>query len=170
MWAFPETIPALLEQRARVARGAAWLAFEESTWTLGEGAAEVDRYAVASGGSFRAMRRDLLRWQWELYAQGHTHRWNLVLHAFTNPLFQSGTIAALSGPFTSWAVVLGGAIAMVVAVALQGRGHKLEATAPVPFADPLDAVARIFVEQWITFPRFVLSGAFRRALRAATMP
>jgi uncharacterized protein len=30
---------------------------------------------------------------------------------------------------------------------------------------PIDAVTRIFLEQWITFPRFVLSGAWIRALR-----
>jgi hypothetical protein len=36
---------------------------------------------------------------------------------------------------------------------------------PVPFAGPVDVVSRIFAEQLITFPRFVLSGQFARAWR-----
>ena len=36
-----------------------------------------------------------------------------------------------------------------------------------PFTSPANAVARIFCEQWITFPRFVLSGGWYRALRTA---
>jgi hypothetical protein len=51
-------------------------------------------------------------------------------------------------------------------MAVQGRGHRLEKNAPVPFRGPLDVLARIFVEQWVTFPRFVLSGGFARAWRA----
>jgi len=48
-------------------------------------------------------------------------------------------------------------------VVAQGRGHKLETTAPAPFRGPADVAARLFVEQWITFPRFVFSGQFARA-------
>ena len=56
---------------------------------------------------------------------------------------------------------------VVVAVAAQGRGHKIEARPPAPFRSPLDVVARLLVEQLITFPRFVLSGGFARAWRGA---
>ena len=38
---------------------------------------------------------------------------------------------------------------------------------PEPFAGPGQALARLFFEQWLTFPRFVLSGGWRRALAAA---
>jgi hypothetical protein len=50
-------------------------------------------------------------------------------------------------------------------MALQGRGHRGELVHPVPFAGPVDVVSRIFAEQLITFPRFVLSGQFARAWR-----
>jgi len=50
---------------------------------------------------------------------------------------------------------------------LEGRGHARESERPTPFDGPLDFASRFFVEQWITFPRFVLSGGWRRNLRAA---
>jgi hypothetical protein len=55
----------------------------------------------------------------------------------------------------------------LVAFVLQAVGHKREANAPEPFRSPLDVLARILVEQFITFPRFVLSGGFARAWRSA---
>jgi len=36
-----------------------------------------------------------------------------------------------------------------------------------PFTGPLNAMSRIFLEQWVTFPRFVLSGGWSHAMRAA---
>jgi hypothetical protein len=63
-------------------------------------------------------------------------------------------------------VALGGLAAMIVSVILQGRGHKIEVNPPEPFTGPKNAVSRIFLEQWVTFPRFVLSGGWRRALNA----
>jgi hypothetical protein len=62
---------------------------------------------------------------------------------------------------------LAGLLTMGLAMAVQGRGHGMEAVAPVPFTGPLDFVTRIMAEQWVTFPRFVLSGGFGRAWRAA---
>jgi len=109
----------------------------------------------------------LLAWQWRLYGNAHRHRANLAVHLATVPLFVGGTVAvALGAAVRPWLAVVGLA-AMGAAVALQGRGHQHEQQAPSPFRGPGDAVARIFLEQWITFPRFVLSGAFGRAWRAA---
>ena len=51
-------------------------------------------------------------------------------------------------------------------MALQGRGHRGEAVPGAVF-EPRNALSRIFLEQWITFPRFVLTGGWWRALRAA---
>ena len=56
---------------------------------------------------------------------------------------------------------------MVLSLALQGRGHRWEPVPPEPFTGPMNAVARLLCEQWITFPRFVLSGGWRDALRRA---
>jgi hypothetical protein len=72
----------------------------------------------------------------------------------------------LLAPFLSAWLSLG-AVLMFGALAAQGRGHRTEANAPVPFRSPFDFVARFFVEQWVTFPRFVLGGGFARAWRAS---
>jgi hypothetical protein len=84
------------------------------------------------------------------------------------PLFWVGTIGLIA------TVVAGGSLGgvafaaacLLVSLALQGRGHKVEENPPEPFAGPANAVARIVLEQWVTFPRFVLSGGWLRALRA----
>lgn len=113
------------------------------------------------------MRDQLLRWQWSLYGDGHRARANLLVHIATVPIFLGGTVLALASPLLGGWLAAVGIVAMIAAVALQGRMHKKEATAPVPFTGPGDVVSRIFVEQWITFPRFVLSGGFARAWRQA---
>jgi hypothetical protein len=118
------------------------------------------RYAIG-------MRDDLLAWQWANYPGGHSDRRNLAIHLATAPLFLGGTVLAVIDLFIAPGYVLVGFAAMIVAVALQLRGHKLERAAPLPFAGPADIVARLFVEQWVTFPRFVISGGFARAWRSA---
>lgn len=112
--------------------------------------------------------RELLLWQWEGYPQYHQSRGNLLLHIVVVPLFLVGNVALLLALFQrSWLIAGAGVIAMVVSVALQGRGHSGEPNPAVPFSSPANAISRIFLEQWVTFPRFVLSGGWRRALRAA---
>jgi len=113
------------------------------------------------------MRDHLLSWQLEHYAGNHLDRRNLVLHVLTVPLFLAGTVLLVAGALVAGWLALAGLAGMLVAVALQGRGHKHERSAPVPFSGPGDAVTRLFVEQWITFPRFVMSGGFARAWRSA---
>ncbi len=108
----------------------------------------------------------LLAWQWSIYPQGHRHRLNLALHLTTAPLFLLGTVAVLVAPLTAWQLAPVGLGGILVAFAAQGRGHKEEASPPRPFRGPLDLLARFFVEQWVTFPRYVLSGGFGRAWRA----
>ena len=109
----------------------------------------------------------LLAWQWSLYPGNHADRHNLLLHLVAVPLFQLGTVVLATAPLTALGWALPGLGAMGVAMALQGRGHRLETVGPVPFRGPFDALSRIFVEQWVTFPRFVLSGGFARAWRSA---
>ena len=109
----------------------------------------------------------LLRWQWSLYPDGHRQRRNLLVHAATNPVFLAGTCALIASPLAGVGWAVAGPVAMVAAMAAQGRGHKAETTAPAAFRGPGDLLARFFVEQWVTFPRFVLSGGFAAAWRAA---
>jgi hypothetical protein len=111
---------------------------------------------------------ELLSWQWAGYPRNHQSRANLLLHIVAVPLFLLGNVALVTGIIMlSWAVAVGGLAAMVVSVAVQGRGHKIEVNPPEPFTGPTNAVSRIFLEQWVTFPRFVLSGGWERALRQA---
>jgi hypothetical protein len=109
----------------------------------------------------------LLARQFAGYPDAHRDRRNLILHASTAPFFVLGTCAVLAAPFTLGWLALAGVALMATAFSLQGRGHGLEAARPAPFRGPVDAVLRIFAEQWITFPRFVLSGGFSRAWRGA---
>lgn len=105
----------------------------------------------------------LIAWQWSLYGDGHRHRRNLAIHAATVPLFLAGTCALAASPVVGAGAAVAGAAAMLLTVAAQGRGHAGEAARPVRFRGPGDFVRRFFVEQWVTFPRFVLSGGFAKA-------
>lgn len=109
------------------------------------------------------MRERLLQWQWQVYPPAHRDRRNLAIHLATAPLFQIGTLALLASPLIGaiWALPAVGA--MATALVAQGRGHRLESEPPAPFLGPADLIARFFAEQFVTFPRFVLSGEFSRA-------
>ena len=113
------------------------------------------------------MRPNLLAWQWSDYPAKHRDRVNLVLHLVVVPLFIVGTLllvgAALRRSGLGIALGLG---CLLVAVVVEGRGHAREREAPTPFAGPLDFASRFVVEQWITFPRFVMTGAWSRNFRA----
>jgi len=109
--------------------------------------------------------KPLLEWQWQGYPRYHASRTNLLIHIAAVPLFLvcnvALVLALLRGAGAVALIALGG---MAVALALQGRGHRIEAVPPEPFSSPGQAVARLFFEQWLTFPRFVASGGWWRAL------
>jgi phage terminase small subunit len=114
------------------------------------------------------MRRRLLEWQWSDYTAKHRNRTNLLVHIVAVPLFQVGTAILVYAVISVSVAAAGLALAcMVAALIAQGRGHKLEAETPVPFDGAADFISRFVVEQWVTFPRFVLSGAWYRNLTAA---
>ena len=102
---------------------------------------------------------NLIAWQWRGYAGKHRDRVNLLIHLIAVPAFIAGVLAAVTQILQMrW---IGASISLIVAImafALQGIGHKREASAPEPFAGAGDFFARVFAEQFITFPRFVLSG------------
>ena len=111
---------------------------------------------------------DLLRWQWEGYPRYHRSRANLLLHIVVVPLYLAGNLALVLGIATlAWAPAVVGIAATVLSLVLQGSGHGVEPVPPEPFSGPLNAMARLFCEQWVTFPRFVLSGLWLDALRRA---
>src|SRR6266850_7132768 len=107
------------------------------------------------------MRDRLLAWQWSDYTSKHRDRGNLLLHAVAVPLFLLSTVLLVTTIVTREGVAAVFAVAgMGVSVLLQGRGHGHEREAPTPFEDAGDFASRFFVEQWVTFPRFVLSGGW----------
>jgi len=117
------------------------------------------------------VRPNLLAWQWSDYVAKHRDRGNLLIHIVAVPLFQLATLVLVYAVVTRSVVLAASAVvAMVGALVLQGRGHRREAEAPTPFAGAGDFVSRFVVEQWVTFPRFVLSGAWAANLARARQP
>jgi uncharacterized membrane protein YGL010W len=107
----------------------------------------------------------LLAWQWRGYSRNHRDPLNLMIHMLAVPAFIAGMLAALTQVLQArWFGVLIALIVAVGAFLLQGVGHKRERNAPEPFAGPGDFMARVFAEQFVTFPRFVLVGQWARNL------
>jgi hypothetical protein len=114
----------------------------------------------------------LLAWQWNGYPAYHGSRANLILHLVSWPFFVSGFLSLLTAPFAGGIVAialraLGGIVTMALVMVVQGRGHRMEMSPPVPFNGPGDALGRIFLEQLVNFPRFVLTGGLSKAWAAA---
>jgi uncharacterized ion transporter superfamily protein YfcC len=111
---------------------------------------------------------ELIKWQWAGYSRNHRARKNLLLHIVVVPLFPASNIVMLWAlAHGAWFAAVGAAVVAAVSIAIQGVGHGRQANPPEPFTGPGNAVARILCEQWITFPRFVLTGGWWRALQAA---
>ncbi|MGH8050220.1 MAG: Mpo1-like protein [Arenimonas sp.] len=107
-----------------------------------------------------------IQWQWQGYDRNHRDVTNLLLHIVLVPLFICSALC------TVWLLAHGAWLAagvslftMIFAFIGQGLGHKRETEAPIPFDGAGDFFARIFTEQFITFPRFVLSGGWLRQLQ-----
>ncbi len=112
------------------------------------------------------MRPDLLRWQWEGYAQFHRSRLNLWIHLPAVSLFiGSGLLLLFAAATLDWPLALAAVVGLAIGFAAQGIGHKREANPPIPFTGPVDVATRIVAEQLVTFPRFVLSGGWWAALK-----
>jgi hypothetical protein len=101
------------------------------------------------------------------YPELHRDRFNLAIHVFLVPMFQAGIVTAIAGAaLRDWRYAAAGLASSLVSIVLQGRGHAREEKKPT-FGGPLNVVARIFAEQFVTFPRFVLGGGWLRAWRAS---
>jgi Protein of unknown function (DUF962) len=107
-----------------------------------------------------------LQWQWSGYRGAHQNKTNLFVHIIAVPLFMVATVLAFYAlvrlSFFSFVLsVLG----FIVSLLMQGHGHKLEPVLPQPFTSGFDFVRRILAEQWITFPRYVITGGWSKTLR-----
>jgi len=106
--------------------------------------------------------KQLLCWQWDGYRDTHRSRLNLAIHVLTVPVFVLGMVLAGYAIATlSLRLCAVGLIANALAIGLQGVGHRFESVAPPTFAGIGNAVVRILCEQWVTFPRFLLTGSWR---------
>jgi hypothetical protein len=113
----------------------------------------------------------LYRLQRDSYGRYHQSRSNLLLHIIFVPLFLAGNVGVLIALIQHrWLVALAAAALSALSLVVQGRGHRKEPVPTEPFTGPVNAAARIFLEQWVTFPRFVLSGAWGRAVRVRSAP
>jgi hypothetical protein len=108
---------------------------------------------------------ELIRWQWKDYRSFHQSRANLLLHIVAVPLFLIANVALVRALLQGhWLGAVVPLVVMALSFAAQAVGHGKEANPSIPFSSPANAFGRIFVEQWITFPRYVLSGGWYRAL------
>ena len=114
------------------------------------------------------MRRDLVQWQWDGYKNYHGSKLNLLIHLLAVPAFILATVNVVWALLhAQWFFASFGVGSMLIAFMAQTVGHATEKNAVVPFDGWLDAVTRILVEQFFNFPRFVVSGGWWRAFRAA---
>lgn len=90
------------------------------------------------------------------------------MHAIAVPLFIASVIFLIISVVRAEDVKIVIALASALAaMALQGRGHKLEPHAPSPFTGPANFLKRWFTEQFVIFPLFLLSGRWWQQFKAA---
>lgn len=101
------------------------------------------------------------------YPKFHRNRVNLLIHLIAVPLFVASVFGilwcAIHEQFLQAAAL---SLGPVVSVACQRYGHRLEASSAPPFSSPSNFLKRILVEQFSTFPRFVISGGWFTAMQA----
>ena len=104
---------------------------------------------------------------WSDYRRVHATRPNLVIHLAAVPLFVASFVKLVISIVSVNAVAAVASLVLcIVAMALQGRGHRMEPESPLPFRGPLNFMRRWFTEQFVTFPVFFLSGRWWRQYRA----
>ena len=102
-----------------------------------------------------------IQWQWEGYAKYHQDKVNLLIHIFAVALFWLAAITLIVGAArVSIISVILAIVALFISLVLQGIGHKKEINPTVPFASKSDFIKRFLCEQFINFPRFVLTGGW----------
>jgi uncharacterized membrane protein YGL010W len=112
------------------------------------------------------MFKELARQQYASYQHFHHHKLNLWLHLLAVPLFQLGFGMMVAAIVMLQPLLLSGIAVMALSMLLQGIGHKKEQQPPLPFTGPLNVISRILLEQFYSFPRFVLSGQCFKHLKA----
>jgi Protein of unknown function (DUF962) len=111
--------------------------------------------------------------QWRGYDERHQNKVNLLIHIVTVPLVWIAGIQLIGalllmltgvGGFT---VLVWAAILVAVALFAQSHGNSMEAVKPAPFRDWKTFAVNAAAEQFVTFPRFVLTGQWLRNFQAS---
>ena len=103
---------------------------------------------------------------WSDYLRVHADRSNLLIHIFAVPLFIAAFPALLLAAAAGrWSLAFAAGAAALFAMAMQGRGHRLETKPPRPFTGPGNFLRRWFTEQFVIFPLFVFSGRWLQQYR-----
>lgn len=114
---------------------------------------------------------EVLNQQWDGYEERHRNKANLLIHIATVPLVW---IAALQifGGLLLMLIGVGGLkmwlyafILIAIALGAQWQGNSMEQVKATPPGNPKDFALYAFAEQFVTFPRFVLTGGWLRNLQ-----
>jgi hypothetical protein len=116
---------------------------------------------------------ELLEAQWSDYPERHRHRTNLLIHIVAVPAVWWAAIQGLGALFLmllgvpgAFAMLFWSAVLAAVALFVQVRGDALEARPPEPLGAAPEAAKKLVAEQFVTFPRFVLTGGWLANLKA----
>jgi uncharacterized membrane protein YGL010W len=102
------------------------------------------------------------------YARRHRDGLNLLVHLVTVPLFALGVGVGVAALVHREPVLVSLCVALVVySLLMQRWGHRREQIAARRQRKAADALARFLHEQFVLFPRFVLSGRWRENYEAA---
>ena len=116
---------------------------------------------------------EVLDQQWNGYEERHRNKANLLIHIVTVPLVWFAALQVFGG-LILMLIGVGGlkmwiyaAILVTIALVAQRQGNAMEQAKTVAPANPKDFAIHAAAEQFVTFPRFVLTGGWLRNLQAS---
>lgn len=109
---------------------------------------------------------ELIKWQSEGYTKFHKSKLNLWVHILAVPIFIIAFFSLVISAFNfNGLQFLFSLMLIIISIVSQGIGHSKEVYAPEKFTGPVNAITRILLEQFYTFPKFVLNGGWFAALK-----
>ncbi len=114
---------------------------------------------------------ETIKQQWADIGVIHSSRLNLIIHVFAVPTFIIGIVGLIYSLVNLRIIeIVSFVLMMAVSLLVQSYGHSREKVRSAPFAGPMDALSRILIEQFINFPRFLMTGKWYAALRTSKTP
>jgi 2-hydroxy-palmitic acid dioxygenase Mpo1-like protein len=116
---------------------------------------------------------DRLNQQWSGYADRHRNKVNLLIHIVTVPLVWIagiqvvGSLLLMLSGLGAFKILVWAVILIAIALFAQSHGNSMEATKPAPITDWKEFALNAAAEQFVTFPRFVLTGTWLRNFQTA---